>query len=106
MDETRQAAYRHLLYVAMLDARNYCQPRARVSHNPFVWYRQYHQSRIAGAIADWLHNLADASSKLRHGFPEESFWQEHAALCQRFPRADLQRYRKIFDEYLAGRKWP
>lgn len=33
MDEIRQAAYRHLLYVAMIEARNYCQPRASLSYN-------------------------------------------------------------------------
>jgi hypothetical protein len=106
MDELRQAAYRHLLYVALIDARNYCQPRAAVSYNPMVWFRQYHQSRIAGAIADWLHNLADASSKLHTGFSEETFWREHAYLCQKFPHAELESYRRIFDEYLAGKKWP
>jgi hypothetical protein len=106
MDAIRQAAYRHLLYVAMIDARDYCQPRAKVSHNPLVWYRQYHQSRIAGGIADWLYNLANESSKLHLGFAEESFWKEHAYLCQKFPGAELERYRKIFDEYLDGKKWP
>ena len=106
MDEKRQAAYRHLLYVAMIDTRNYCQPRARVSYNPLVWYRQYHQSRIAGAIADWLHNLANGSSQLHHGFPEDAFWKEHAGVCRQFPHANLERYRELFDRYLIGDKWP
>jgi hypothetical protein len=102
MDDMRQAAYRHLLYVAMIDFRNYSQPRARVSYNPIVWYRHYHQSRIAGAVADWLHNLANVSSKLQHGFAEESFWNEHTMLCQRYPHANLERYREAFERYLPG----
>jgi hypothetical protein len=106
MDKIRQAAYRHLLYVAMLDIRDYYQHRCGPSRNPVVWYRQYHRSLLAGAIADWLHNLANASSHLQHGFPEESFWNEHASLCSRFPREEIKRYRRIFDEYLAGKKWP
>jgi len=106
MDEKRQAAYRHLLYVAMLDTRVYCQPRAKVSYNPLVWHRQYHQSRITGAIADWLHNLAAGSSRLHHGFPEDAFWDEHAGVCRSFPHANLERYRDLFDRYLIGDKWP
>jgi hypothetical protein len=106
MDETRQAAYRHLLYVAMIETRNYCQPRASVSYNPLVWYRQYRQSRIAGAVADWLHNLANGSSHLHRGFPEDEFWKEHAGVCRRFPQAGLERYRELFDRYLIGDKWP
>ena len=69
-------------------------------------YKQYHRSIFAGAIADWLHNLANCSSKLQPGFPEESLWKEHAYLCRRFPGEDMERYRRIFDEYLAGKKWP
>jgi hypothetical protein len=106
MDELRQKAYRHLLYLAMVDIRTYCQHRLGPSRNPLVWFRQYHDSLIAGAVADWLHNLANGSSFLQHGFPEESFWKEHAYLCKRFPKADLQRYRRVFDDYLAGKKWP
>jgi len=106
MDEKRQAAYRHLLYIAMIDIRNYCQHRLGPSRNPLVWYRQYQQSIFAGAIADWLHNLANESSILHKGFAEDAFWKGHNYLCRRFPREDMERYRRIFDEYLAGKKWP
>ena len=57
MNEQTKAAYRHLLYVAMLMARIECRPHARFSRIPFVWYRQYRRSRVIGAVADWLHNL-------------------------------------------------
>jgi len=34
---------------------------------------------------------------------EQRFWSEHAHLCRRFAGERLERYREIFDEYLAGR---
>jgi hypothetical protein len=101
-DHTKNA-YRHLIYVALLAIRNGCQSRDRESGNPFEWRRQYRRSRIAGAIADWLHNLAQFSSLDFTRFDEQRFWQEHAALCRRFPGASLERYREIFDDYLSGR---
>src|SRR5437899_2865887 len=87
-----KAAYRHLLYVAMVATRNCCQPRASVSRNPFVWRRQYHDSRLAGQLADWLHNLALYSSLDFAGFDEERFWHEHTLLCQHYPRVGFERY--------------
>jgi hypothetical protein len=96
--DNTKAAYRHLLYIAMIDTRNYCQPRGRASRNPLVWFRQYHASRVAGAIADWLHNLARYSSIDFVGFEDSQFWSEHDSICRRFPREDLQRYRQIYDE--------
>lgn len=97
-----KAAYRHLLYVAMLAIRNDCQSRGRESRNPFEWRRQYQRSGVAGATADWLHNLAQYSSLDFARFDEQQFWSEHAHLCRRFPSRMLERYREIFDEYLAG----
>ena len=103
IDETKKA-YRHLLYVAMLDIRNRCHSRERESRNPLEWFRQYRRSRVAGALADWLHNLAHFVS-LDCAFDEERFWQEHTYLCRRFPGNGLERYREIFDEYLVGKRF-
>jgi hypothetical protein len=103
MDEQRKYAYRQLLYCAMLDIRIYCQSRGRPSRNPFTWYRQYQHSRIAGAIADWLHNLADQASREDFaGFSEDGFWQTHAHFCRRFPDGSFAVYRQRFDQYLAA----
>jgi hypothetical protein len=101
MDEQRKYAYRQLLYWAMLDIRTYCQSSGRPSHNPLAWYRQYQHTRIAGAIADWLHNLADQASRDFAGFTEEGFWQQHAHFCRRFPDGSFAVYRVRFDQYLA-----
>lgn len=103
MNDRTKAAYRHLLYVAMLDIRNYCQSRSRESQNPFEWRRQYQRSRVAGAIADWLHNLAQISSAEFVSFDEQQFWKEHAGLCRRLPGEGIERYRKFFDEFVAGK---
>ncbi len=103
VNEQTKAAYRHLLYVALLAIRNDCQPRGRESGNPFEWRRRYRRSRVAGATADWLHNLAQFSSLDFARFDERRFWYEHANLCRQFPGQRLESYREIFDEYLAGR---
>jgi len=88
----------------MVDIRNQCRHRGPVSVNPARWFRQYSRSRVAGGIADWLHNLAYFGSADFSGFDEECFWNEHANLCREFPRRYLERYRVIFDEHLAGRR--
>ena len=102
MDEKTKAAYRHLLYVAMIAIRNDCQSRGRESANPFEWRRQYRRSRVSGATADWLHNLAQYSSLGFARFDEQQFWDEHSGFCRRFPGERLERYREIFDGYLVG----
>ena len=103
MNEQTKDANRHLLYVATVAIRNDCQSRGADSMSPFTWRRQYVRSRVAGATADWLHNLAQFSSHDFTRFDEQQFWSEHLQLCRRFPGNRLDRYRELFDEYLAGR---
>ncbi len=103
MNETTKAAYRHLLYVAMLAIRRGCHSRGRESWNPLEWRRQYRRNRVAQATADWLHNLADFSSRDFVRFDEQRFWSEHSHLSRQFPGERLARYRDIFDDYLAER---
>jgi hypothetical protein len=102
MDDQPKYAYRQLLYWAMLDIRIYCQSRSDSSADPTVWREQYERNRIAGAIADWLHNLADQSSRDFEGFTEDGFWQTHAHFCRRFPDGAFAVYRTRFDQYLDG----
>jgi hypothetical protein len=105
MNDQTKAAYRHLVYVAMIATRNFCQPRSDASRNPFVWRRQYHQSRIAGRLADWLHNLAHYSSLDFAGFDEQHFWYEHSLICKHHPGEGFERYREIFDEYFKEKRY-
>src|SRR2546428_406925 len=74
LSDGEREAYRNLLYEAMLDIRNLCQPRGRASRNPLVWHRQYRQGRVAGALADWLHNLAQYAATDFRSFDTDWFW--------------------------------
>ncbi|HLX64278.1 MAG TPA: hypothetical protein VKX17_23600 [Planctomycetota bacterium] len=98
LSENKKAAYRGLLYHAMLDIRNLCQSRGKASYNPFEWKRQYRSSRVAGAIADWLHNLAKFSAEDFEGFDEDWFWREFELFRE---RKNLFDYRRIFNDELA-----
>lgn len=101
MTSARKSAYRYLLYLAMLDIRIYCQSRGEPSQDKAIWERQYHASRIAGGIADWLHNLAKAAADDFEHFDEDAFWKTHAYFCTRFPN-ELERYRTQFDDRLKS----
>ena len=101
MDDRTKAAYRHLLYVAMLEFRTL---EFKESWNPLAWRRRYRQALLAGAVADWLHNLAHFSALDFAGFDEKWFWRDHHNLCRRFPGDRLERYREIFDESMTGHK--
>lgn len=97
MTPERKSAYRHLLYQAMLDIRIWCDATGPRSYNPVVWYRRYGSSRLAGATAYWLHNLALASAYDFEGFREDLFWKGIEHWTQRYPSAGLERYRADFD---------
>ncbi len=81
----------------MLDIRNKCQPRRKESLNPFEWHRQYRQSRAAGAVADWLHNLAIYSANGFQTFDEQWFWKEYEGLSADFPQTDFKHYRHAYE---------
>ena len=100
MDEVRKNAYRNLLYRGMVDIRNSADHRAKASLNPLTWYRRYRAHRVAGEIADWLHNLAYYAARDFKGFKEERFWQEYEDSVKRFPGSGLESYRKSFDRFL------
>jgi hypothetical protein len=102
MKKNLKGAYRHLLYWAMLDIRQLNQPRKPVSLNPLEWKRGYEAGRMAGIIADWLHNLAYYSARDFVGFDEVWFWKEYEGVLNRHRRLKslyvetLERYRSEF----------
>ncbi len=102
MNEGRKRAYRYLLYWAMVDIRNLCQSRGGVTLNPRKIWEQYQLSRQAGALADWLHNLAYYSQVHFQRFDEERFWREYEGFKSDFPqyRGD---YKELFDDEL--KRW-
>jgi hypothetical protein len=105
LTEQEKAAYRYLLYQAMLDIRMLCQPR--LSWNPLDWRRQYRNSRIAGKIADWMHNLAQYSGWDFRGFSNQEFWRIYDGLCSRFHEfspGNWMDYRRRYSDHLARLK--
>jgi len=107
MNSARANAYRHLLYMAMVDIRNSAPRR-----NPLFWRRGYRHTVQVCAIADSLHNMASASASDFSSFDEERFWNEHDSLCACYPHGDLLRYRRAFEDSLSRGKsggaayWP
>jgi hypothetical protein len=103
LNDQEKAAYRYLLYQAMVDIRNLCQSRGSESWNPLKWWWQYRRSRVAGALADWLHNLAAFASRDFEGFSADWFWREYANLGKRLPalRPSGNDYRLRYEEQLA-----
>jgi hypothetical protein len=103
VDEQRTLAYRRLLYCAMLQIRGLegFGWRRRDRRNPFYWRRQVRWVQYAGAIANWLHNLAHYSSVNFQGFNEEWFWRDFESLQTRYPEFKSEYFRTEFDRYAA-----
>jgi hypothetical protein len=100
LTDQQKGAYRYLLYWAMLDIRYMCQPRCTESLNPLEWRRQYRQSRTAGAVADWFHNLALYAAGDFSSFDEQRFWREHEGMGKRFAGIDFAHYRAAYERRL------
>jgi hypothetical protein len=100
VDERKKQAYRYLLYWAMLEIRGLAWLCG--GWNPFGWRRARRRVRCAGAIADWLHNLALYSSVDFRGFNEEWFWRDFESIRSDYPEFGLERYRNLFDERIAA----
>jgi hypothetical protein len=97
MEDSRKAAYRHLLYEAMLHIRGLEWLRNETSDVEDV----VRQANEAGALAYWLHNLALASAQDFPSFNEEAFWSQHARLVERYPGA-ADHYREFFDRMVEN----
>jgi hypothetical protein len=103
MDEPRKHAYRWLLYWAMLDIRPllWIGGGWRQRWNPWCWWSCSRQVRCAGAIADWLHNLALSSALDFAQFDEEWFWRDYQWMLDNHPGCGLERYRMVFEERMS-----
>jgi hypothetical protein len=99
LDAQRKHAYRWLLYAAMLDIRplHWVERSWWKRLNPFCWRSQSQQVRRAGAIADWLHNLADCSAGSFDGFDEDWFWNAFRRVLEKYPGTCLETYRSEFE---------
>jgi hypothetical protein len=96
----RKYAYRYLLYLAMLDIRpiQWLGRRRLRSWNPLYWRGETRRVQLAGAIADWLHNLALFSSHDFKDFSEEWFWRDFDSIQKRYPEVRMERYREMFEQ--------
>jgi hypothetical protein len=98
VQEQRKHAYRWLLHWAMLDIRplQWFGGRGWRSWNPLFWRRESRRVQYAGAVANWLHNLALYSSFDFEGFDEVCFWRDFESVRSRFPEFGLEHYRELF----------
>ena len=100
MDDARKNAYRYLLYWAMLDIRQIAWLRPRW-WNPFSVAKELRRARLAGSIADCMHNLAMFAAYDFDRFEEDWFWPELEDLQKRYPDFDSARYRNRFESRLS-----
>lgn len=101
MDPQRQKAYRHLLYTALVHMR--AGDREVVWWNPASWQRTTSDLRQLKDLADYFHNLALFSVWDFDQFDEEQFWQDMTHFGKTHGPELVDRFRRIFDEYVAGR---
>jgi len=96
MTPEAKAAYRHLLYCALVEIRT---GRAELRWwNPSDW--SYAFATLPGnkRLADDFHNLAYYSREDFEGFSEERFWSD----LKRSSEVFHGKYRRIFDSSLLG----
>ena len=100
MDAHRKSAYRFLLYWALLEIRGvqWITYHPLRLLNPFILRRELRRASRAGALADWLHNLARFSVNDFEKFDEEMFWQDYERLAKR--HGDDWNYRGVFERRL------
>ena len=100
MDEHRKNAYRSLLYKATLQIRPLAW-RTRTWWNPFSTRRVLRQAKLAGALADAIHNLGFFAAHNFERFDEEQFWDEMQAVKDRYSEFQVDEYRSYFEMFLA-----
>lgn len=102
--ENRKNAYRYLLYWAMVRIRmveGSYYTRSYWSYlSPQFWRIGFQNVQYAGALADYLHNLAFFSSRNFDGFNEVWFWEGMDSLNIRFPDQAID-YRTLFEKLVA-----
>lgn len=101
VDEQRKRAYRYLLYWAMLDIRavQWLGRRSWRAWSPLYWRRELRRVQYAGAVADWLHNLALYSSVNFQGFNEDWFWRDFETVRSRYSEFGLAHYQDLFEQH-------
>ena len=98
MTEPEKRAYRCILYHALLEIRpvEWLGRSWRDRLLPTRWIENRRRVRMAGALADWLHNLALFSALEFEGFDQEWFWTDYDRILRRHGRFSPTDYRRFF----------
>lgn len=83
----KKEAYRFLMYYSFLHIRSIegmANPSSIII-NPFRIVKIVKYINEAGAVANWMHNLALFSSLGFRGFKENEFWQSSQHLKKKYP---------------------
>jgi hypothetical protein len=106
VDEQRKRAYRWLLYRAALEIRplRWLGTSWRERFNPISRWHNARRAVAAGALADWLHNLALFSALDFEHFDEDRFWTDHKWFEAHYPWLNLRWYREEFERELTSGK--
>jgi hypothetical protein len=104
VNERRKNAYRYLLYQAMLEIRpiQWVTPRGWRAWSLLHLRRHWRRAEYAGAVADWLHNLAFFAAFDFDRFREDWFWRDFETIRSQFPEFNLERYREHFEKQLTA----
>ena len=89
-----------MLYWALLDIRGieWIIYRPWRLLNPLILRRELRRASRAGAIADWLHNLAQHSSLDFDRFDEDRFWKGYERFVHK--HGDPRKFREVFERRL------
>lgn len=104
MDTLRKEAYRHLVYVAMLDMRS--SPPSPRWWSLRRWRQIFQETCRVKQLADAFHNIARYSAHDFEHFDENRFWKDLDCTVRESQGRVNFDYREIFSDYLDGKKWP
>jgi hypothetical protein len=100
MDAVRKQAYRHLIYISMLDMR--CSPPTPIWWSFRRWREIYAELCRAKGLANCFRNLALYSVRDFQDFDEAMWWQNLGRIMREYQARSNYDYRCVFDSYLLG----
>lgn len=102
MTKDKEAIYRRLLYVGILDIRNFSHRAFQETPNP--WLPSLTQAEMityVAALSDWLHNLAMYSARNFEGWNDEHFAIGYEEFCIAF---NVEKYPALIHDVMKHLK--